>query len=552
MKSIKRTHYCGELTIKDIDKEVILVGWINSKREYKKLAFVDLRDREGLIQIVFNSKIIDLTIIFSSPLESVIWIKGRVAPRKEANPDLKTGEIEIQTFDYGLFNKSEERLPFALHGHIEVAEDLRLQYRYLDLRREEVFLSAIKMRHIVYKNLWDIMDKLGFIHVETPTMIKSTPEGARDYLIPSRTHLGSFYALPQSPQILKQLLMISGIDKYFQIAKCYRDEDLRADRQPEFTQLDIEMSFVSREDVFEVCEKILHKLMKTVKNIAIPIPIKKITYQESMRKYGSDKPDLRWEGEFKTIKYNSKSWKAITCENLEKEEIKELVTSVNIPEDKFLIIQKKAFKGTKGLGKGNNVLLIENTDPNDYCSEVHELFRRELIKKLSITVQNSFAFIWITDFPLFEFSEEENRMVAVHHPFTSPYPDDISKLDSQPLEARANAYDIVLNGYEIGGGSIRIHDQELQRKIFTLLNISEKEQEERFGFLLNAFRYGAPPHGGLAFGLDRLIMILSGHSSLRDVITFPKNKSGECPLTGAPSVVDKDQMSTLGIELKKG
>jgi aspartyl-tRNA synthetase len=548
--NIKRSHYAGELRLSHVDETVTVMGWVFAKRVYKKLAFIDLRDRKGLLQIVFSKKNVDLEEIIDTPQESVMWIKGKVVARKEANPEINSGEVEVQALEYGVFNKSKEKLPFAMHGHIDVAEDLRYQYRYLDLRRQDTLYSAIKVRHQVYRAIWDIMEQMDFMHVETPNMIKSTPEGARDYLVPSRVHPSKFYALPQSPQILKQLLMVSGIDKYFQIARCFRDEDLRSDRQPEFTQLDIEMSFVSRDEIFETVEKISKFILKTVKGLDQKKPFTLLSYDDAMKKYGSDKPDLRWEGYFQTITYKSKKWKALLCEKATEEEIKCILTSLDWIEDENVIVEKKMLKSVKLKGKGSYVLLTPLNNSNEFCSENHELFRRELMKKLSLTKEDQYSFAWVYDFPLFEYSEEENRLTPVHHPFTSPHPEDIDMIDDNPEKMRANAYDLILNGYEIGGGSIRIHDQELQKKVFTILKISDEEQQSRFGFLLDAFKYGAPPHGGIAFGLDRYIMVLAGESTIREVITFPKNKSGECPLTGAPSSVDTEQLDTLNIKLK--
>ncbi|OLS19372.1 MAG: Aspartate--tRNA ligase [Candidatus Heimdallarchaeota archaeon LC_3] len=546
----KRSNYAGELRKSHVEQSVTLMGWVFAKRLYKKLAFVDLRDRKGLVQLVFVKKNVDLDLINETPLESVIWINGTVVSRKEANPDLFSGDIEVQVSEYGVINKAEEKLPFAIHEHIDVSEDLRYQYRYLDLRRNKPFHSAILIRHKIYKAIWDIMDNLGFIHVETPNMIASTPEGARDYLIPSRVHQGKFYALPQSPQILKQILMVSGVDKYFQIAKCFRDEDLRSDRQPEFTQLDIEMSFVTKEDVMDTIEKISIYLVKEVNGIEIENNFPILTFEEVMKKFGSDKPDLRWDGFFQTITYQTKKFKAIACENASEDSIKNILTSHNWFENSYMIIKQTQLKTKKLKGKGNLVLLIPLNNSDDFCSESHELFRRELMKELNLIKEDQYVFAWVHDFPLFEFSEEDNRLNPVHHPFTSPHPEDIEKLETSPNNMRANAYDLILNGYEIGGGSIRIHNQKMQEKIFTILNISLDEQQNRFGFLLDSFRYGAPPHGGMAFGLDRFLMILAGGDSIREVITFPKNKLGECPLTGAPNEVDTEQLDILGLKIK--
>ena len=551
MKIPKRTSYCGELRLEDENKKVVLAGWVFAKRVYKKLVFVDLRDRTGLVQLVFTAKNVELSKIKEVNLESVISVEGIVVKRKEENPDLKTGKIEVKVENYEILTTAEEKLPFALHGYIEVAEDLRLKYRYLDLRRPEILQHAIKTRHQVYKAIWEIMDDLGFLYVETPNLIKSTPEGARDYLVPSRIKPGNFYALPQSPQILKQLLMVSGVDKYFQIAKCFRDEDLRADRQPEFTQLDIELSFVEKEDVMDISEQIMVYLMKKTKGIKVKTPFEKMTYEDVMNKFGSDKPDLRWKGRFETIRYKNQYWKAIYCEQAEKDVIEKTAIEAGFSPENFVIVSRTQLKSLKLQGNGKYALLYKLNNEKDYCSPECELFRRNLMKKLNLVKEDQYEFLWVHNFPLFEYSEEEERLVSVHHPFTSPNFEDLELLESDPLKARSASYDLVLNGYEIGGGSIRIHDQQLQEKIFDLLKISKEDQEARFGFLLKAFKYGPPPHGGIAFGLDRVIMLLSGGNSLRDVITFPKNKDGEDPLTGAPSPVDKEQLDVLGIQLKR-
>jgi aspartyl-tRNA synthetase len=544
----KRTHYCGDLRQEHINQEVTLMGWLFAKREYKKLVFVDLRDHRGIVQLVFSQKSVDLDLILELTLESNLWITGKVVLRKEENPDLPTGKIEVQIAKYGVFSKSEGKLPFALHEHIEVAEDLRLEYRYLDLRRPEVFLSVIKIRHETTKAFWEIMDQLGFYYVETPALIKSTPEGARDYLVPSRIHPGCFYALPQSPQILKQLLMVSGVDRYFQIARCFRDEDLRADRQPEFTQIDIEMSYINRDDILEVCEKIISYVIKKVRNIDVSIPFKRISYTECMEKYGSDKPDFRWSGHFESLVYKEKRWKAIGCETASSAIIDEITAKIGWKKEQYLIITCKELKREKTTESGEYFLLVEDNHVKNYCSDTHEQFRRELMHKLALLKPDHYELCWVVDFPLLEFSEEEKRLVSVHHPFTSPHPEDIAKLEKEPLEVRANAYDLVMNGFEIGGGSIRIFDQALQSKIFSLLGISATEQQERFGFLLKAFKYGPPPHGGIAFGLDRIVMLLANKSSLRDIIAFPKNKAAQCLLTQAPEKVDPEQLKILGIK----
>jgi len=453
---MKRTHYCGQLTKEHIGKKVNLFGWIHSRRDHGKLIFVDLRDREGLVQVVFLPKPVELAAEAEKlRSEYVVNIEGTVQlrPKGTENLKIKTGEIEVLAEKLEILNTSKVT-PFEISDYIEASEEIRLRYRYLDLRRTKLKENLI-LRNKVIKILRDFLYDNGFIDLETPMLTKSTPEGARDFLVPSRLNPGTFYALPQSPQLFKQILMISGFDKYFQIVKCFRDEDLRSDRQPEFTQLDMEMSFIDENDIQELIEKMIYNLF-TQLGIEIQIPFQRMKYNDAILNYGTDKPDLR-------------------------------------------------------------------TDKKEY------------------------KFLWIVDFPLFEYSEEEKRLVAKHHPFTSPVVEDIVLLDSEPLKVRARAYDLILNGVEIGGGSIRIHKRELQDKIFKILTLSEEYIEERFGFLLEALEYGAPPHGGIALGMDRLIAILSGEDTIRDVIAFPKTQKGFCLLTGAPDTVSEKQLKELNI-----
>ncbi|MFA5118336.1 MAG: aspartate--tRNA ligase [Candidatus Omnitrophota bacterium] len=458
-----RTHTCGQLNVSDVGKEVTVCGWVDSRRDHGKLIFIDLRDRYGLTQIVFIPKESGDAYTLAHDLRSefVVKVKGKVnnRPKGTINPKLATGEVEIIALEMEILNSSLTP-PFEVREDLDITEEMRLKYRYIDLRRKNVFNNFI-MRHKIYQVIRSFLNQQDFIECETPILTKSTPEGARDYLVPSRVNPGEFYALPQSPQLFKQILMVAGIEKYYQIAKCFRDEDLRADRQPEFTQLDIEMSFVNEEDIFSLSEKVMQLIFKEIKGIELPIPFPRITYADAQSKYHSDKPDLR----------------------------KEL-----------------------------------NTD---------------------------FAFVWVVDFPLFKYNQEENRWESEHHPFTSPAVEDLSILEQSPDKVKSRSYDLVLNGNEMGSGSIRIHNPELQERIFKLIGIQPEEARRRFGFLLEAFRFGAPPHGGVAFGLDRLLTVLAGVDSIREVIAFPKTQKAFCPLTSAPSEVDERQLKELGLLIKK-
>ena len=459
-----RTHYCGELTAKDLDKEVVLCGWVARRRDHGKLVFIDIRDRSGFTQIVFIPKESGDAYKTAQDLrnEFVIKITGKVnkRPAGTINPKLKTGEIEILVKGLEILNPSANP-PFEIEEDLDVTEESRLKYRYLDLRRQKA-LGNLLLRNNLYKVIRMYLDSQRFIECETPILTKSTPEGARDYLVPSRLNPGQFYALPQSPQLFKQILMVAGIEKYYQIAKCFRDEDLRADRQPEFTQLDLEMSFINEEDVYAVIEELMYRIFKELKGVELKIPFPRITFKEAQEKYKTDKPDLRKE-------FNSE-----------------------------------------------------------------------------------FAFAWVVDFPLFKYNTEEKRWESEHHPFTAPAEEDLELLEKSPDKIKSRSYDLILNGVELGSGSIRIHNQELQEKIFNIIGIDKKTAGERFGFLLEAFQFGAPPHGGFAFGIDRLLSILSGESSIREVITFPKTSAGVCPLTGAPSDVDEKQLNELNLTIKKG
>ncbi|MFA6216086.1 MAG: aspartate--tRNA ligase [Candidatus Omnitrophota bacterium] len=458
-----RTHTCGQLNVSDVGKDVTVCGWVDSRRDHGKLIFIDLRDRYGLTQIVFIPKESGEAYTQAHDLRSefVIKLKGKVNPRPKGtiNPKLATGEVEIIACEMEILNMSLTP-PFEVKEDLDISEEIRLKYRYIDLRRKNVFNNFV-MRHKIYQVIRSFLNQQDFIECETPILTKSTPEGARDYLVPSRLNPGEFYALPQSPQLFKQILMVAGIEKYYQIAKCFRDEDLRADRQPEFTQLDIEMSFVNEEDIFALSEKVMQLIFKEIKGIELPIPFPRITYAEAQSKYNSDKPDLR----------------------------KEL-----------------------------------NTD---------------------------FAFVWVIDFPLFKYNQDEKRWESEHHPFTAPVMEDLAILEQSPDKVKSRSYDLVLNGSEMGSGSIRIHNPELQERIFKLIGIEPDEARRRFGFLLEAFRFGAPPHGGVAFGLDRLLTILAGVSSIREVIAFPKTQKAFCPLTSAPSEVEQRQLKELGLLIQK-
>lgn len=583
----KRTNSCGELTKKDIKKEVCLMGWTHSSRDHGGIIFIDLRDRYGLTQIVFDPKHKKSIHSEAEKLrrEDVIAVKGKVRARGKGleNPKLKTGEIEILVDDLEILNKAETP-PIEIEDRADLNEDVRLKYRYLDLRRPKM-QHNILTRHKTVKEIRDYFDRLGFLEIETPMLAKSTPEGARDYLVPSRVNPGKFYALPQSPQILKQICMISGFDKYFQIVKCFRDEDLRADRQPEFTQVDIEMSFVKEEDVFVLVEGLMKDIWKKILKKEIKTPFKKITYKEAMGKYGSDKPDLRFGLElvdvteitkksdfevFKKVIKNSGSVKCINakkCASFSRKELDELIDFVQIYDAKGMAWMKVTDKGLesnivkyfndsvkKDLIKAMNAkkddLLLFVSDHKHHIVEValgH--LRNKLAQKLNLAKDKEDFFIWITEFPLLEFDEDEQRHVSVHHPFTSPKDEDIKFLDSDASKVRAKAYDITLNGVEIGGGSIRIHKPDMQKKMFTCLGISEKEAQEKFGFLLDAFKYGAPPHGGIALGLDRIIALMTGNVSIREVIAFPKTKNAEDLMMEAPNYVEDSQLKELNIKL---
>ncbi|HDC9238391.1 aspartate--tRNA ligase [Staphylococcus aureus] len=585
----KRTTYCGLVTEAFLGQEITLKGWVNNRRDLGGLIFVDLRDREGIVQVVFNPAFSEEALKIAETVRSeyVVEVQGTVTKRdpETVNPKIKTGQVEVQVTNIKVINKSETP-PFSINEeNVNVDENIRLKYRYLDLRRQEL-AQTFKMRHQITRSIRQYLDDEGFFDIETPVLTKSTPEGARDYLVPSRVHDGEFYALPQSPQLFKQLLMISGFDKYYQIVKCFRDEDLRADRQPEFTQVDIEMSFVDQEDVMQMGEEMLKKVVKEVKGVEINGAFPRMTYKEAMRRYGSDKPDTRFEMElidvsqlgrdmdfkvFKDTVENDGEIKAIVAkgaaEQYTRKDMDALTEFVNIYGAKGLAWVKVVEDGLTGpIGRffetenvetlltltgaeaGDLVMFVADK-PNVVAQSLGAL-RVKLAKELGLIDETKLNFLWVTDWPLLEYDEDAKRYVAAHHPFTSPKEADIAKLGTAPEEAEANAYDIVLNGYELGGGSIRIHDGELQEKMFEVLGFTKEQSQEQFGFLLDAFKYGAPPHGGIALGLDRLVMLLTNRTNLRDTIAFPKTASATCLLTNAPGEVSDKQLEELSLRIR--
>ncbi|ANQ64452.1 aspartate--tRNA ligase [Staphylococcus equorum] len=585
----KRTTYCGLVTESLLEQEVTLKGWVHNRRDLGGLIFVDLRDREGYVQIVFNPDFSAEALQIAETVRSeyVVEVKGIVKQRdpQTVNPKIETGQVEVQVLDIQIINKSETP-PFALNEENQnVDENIRLKYRYLDLRRQEL-AQTFKMRHQTTRSIRQYLDQEGFYDIETPVLNKSTPEGARDYLVPSRVHGGEFYALPQSPQIFKQLLMISGFDKYYQIVKCFRDEDLRADRQPEFTQVDIEMSFVDQEDVMDMGEEMLQNVVKNVKDVEVPRPFPRMTYNEAMSRYGSDKPDTRFGMElidvselgevmdfkvFKDAINKDGQVKAIVAEGASdkytRKDIDVLTEFVNIYGAKGLAWVKVVEDGLNGpiakffendhveklqslTGAQAGDLVLFVADKTSVVAQSLGALRLKLAKELNMIDETKLNFLWVTDWPLLEYDEDVKRYTAAHHPFTSPKQEDIEKLSTEPENVQANAYDIVLNGYELGGGSIRIHDADLQAKMFEVLGFTDEQAKEQFGFLLDAFKYGAPPHGGIALGLDRLVMLLTNRTNLRDTIAFPKTASATCLLTDAPSEVSENQLEELSLRIR--
>ncbi len=586
-----RTHTCGELNRNDTGKTVTLCGWVGGRRDHGNLIFIDIRDGYGITQIVFNPQTGGADHKMGEELrpEYVIGIKGKVENRPSGteNPRLPTGSIEVHAEEVEIFNKAMTP-PFEISENVSVNEETRLKYRYLDLRRQTIQRN-MRLRHKVCKLARDYFDQRYFVEVETPILTKSTPEGARDYLVPSRVNPGMFYALPQSPQLFKQILMVASFDRYFQIAKCFRDEDLRSDRQPEFTQFDIEMSFVTEEDIFEISEGLMKKIFKEAIGVDLKTPFPRLTYAESMARYGCDKPDTRFDLEladitplvkdcqFKIFRdAAAKNWKIIAvngkgCGGYSRGQIDELIEFVkgcgakglanfkadagilSSQIDKFfskeeLASIRKALNGEDG----DMIFIVADKDKVAYDSMAN--LRKLLAKKLGLIDKKSFDFLWITDFPLFKFNDEEKRWESEHHPFTSAHPEDIGFLEKGASldKVRSRSYDLVINGTEIGSGSIRIHDRRLQELIFKTIGIEEDEAKVRFGFLLDAFRYGAPPHGGVAFGLDRLMTFLVGCESIRDIIAFPKTQKAYCPMTSAPSDVSEKQLNELNIKIKLG
>lgn len=579
---MNRTHHNGDLRLENVNEHVELVGWVAKKRNFGQLVFIDLRDRSGICQLVFDESMSEALKDVRN--EYVLSVSGTVLQRKDANPDLKTGEIEVKVEKFEIINKAKTT-PLIIADETDALEDTRLQYRYLDLRRP-VMQNKLIMRHKITRSMREYLDNNDFIEIETPMLGKSTPEGARDYLVPSRVHPGSFYALPQSPQLYKQLLMISGFERYYQFARCFRDEDLRADRQTDFTQVDIETSFLSEVEIQTMMEEMMVKLMKEVKGIDIQAPFLRLSYEEAMNRYGSDKPDNRFgyelqditevfkNSEFKVFKDcidNGGVIKTIVIDNFSSITRKEIDKYTELAKKngaKGLVVLKaqdneltgsarkflsedevKALYDTLSL-KDKDVLFIVSDQWIKTCNVLGAL-RNEIGSKLGLKKKDEFSFLWVTDFPMFEWSEEQQRYVACHHPFTQPKEEDIPLLDTDIAKVKANAYDIILNGYELGGGSLRIYDNDLQEKIFEILGMSEEEIHNKFGFFIDAFQYGTPPHGGLAFGLDRIAMILSESDSIRDVIAFPKNANAKCPMSKAPTPVDPAQLEELHIEIKK-
>ena len=587
MVGMKRSHRCTEVTTAQIGQEVTVMGWVQKSRNKGGIIFVDLRDRSGILQIIFEENDCGAENFAKAEKlrsEFVIAVKGKVEARSGAvNQNLTTGDIEVRAKELRILSESETP-PFPIEENSKTKEELRLKYRFLDLRRPDLQRNLMTRSQVAILTRKFLADE-GFLEIETPTLIKSTPEGARDYLVPSRVHPGSFYALPQSPQLLKQLLMCSGYDRYFQLARCYRDEDLRADRQPEFTQIDMELSFVDVDDVLDVNERLLQKLFKEICGFEIQLPIQRMTWREAMDRFGSDKPDLRFGMElhnvsevvkgcefavFKNALENGGSVRGINAEgqgHMPRKKIDALVeyakgfgakglAYVAINEDgtfkssfaKFMKEEERNALVAAMDGKPGDLLLFA-ADKDKVVFDVLGNLRLELARQLDLLKKDDFKFLWVTEFPLLEYSEEENRFVAMHHPFTMPMDEDLQYLDSDPGRVRAKAYDIVLNGVEMGGGSVRIHQSDIQSKMFEVLGFTPERAGEQFGFLLEAFKYGVPPHAGLAYGMDRMVMLMVGADSIRDVIAFPKIKDASCLMMEAPSEVDPKQLEELGIEI---
>jgi len=572
-----KTHGCGELSEREIDIEVILCGWVDSLRDHGGLVFVDLRDRSGIVQLVAEPNLPSFTVLSEVKPEWVLKVRGRVRRRPEGteNPKMATGMVEVLVLEAEVMSTSKTT-PFEIDDDIEVDERLRLRYRYLDLRRSSMMKNLV-FRHTLALETRKFLSERGFIEIETPYLTKSTPEGARDFLVPSRLHPGKFYALPQSPQLFKQILMVAGFEKYFQLARCFRDEDLRADRQPEHTQIDIEMSFVDEEHVFSLSEDLICHLFSFA-GIELQKPFRRISYDEAMEKYGSDKPDLRFGLEIVNLsdvfagteigvfrvekggivaglnpeKIYSRREIDILTEFARSEGAKGLAWFVkengNLKSPLLKYTSELEKKALSDLMKDNSTLFVL-AGPREKTLEILGRLRLKIAEDSGLIEEGRLSVLWVTDFPMFEWSEEENRFKAKHHPFTRPREDTLAYLENEPEKVKAHAYDLVINGVEVGGGSLRIYKTDIQQKIFDFLGISEDEAREKFGFLLEAFEYGAPPHGGIAFGFDRLIMIMLGLSTIRDVIAFPKTQSGTCLLTGAPDYVKQEQLKELRIRI---
>ncbi|MBU5268344.1 aspartate--tRNA ligase [Clostridium cochlearium] len=588
LKGLKRTIMCGQLREDNINEQHTVMGWVQRKRNLGGLIFIDLRDRDGILQVVFGEEINKEAFEKADTVRSeyCLAVTGKIIKRQAVNENLPTGMVELQGESIKILSESETP-PIYIKEDLDAGENIRLKYRYLDLRRPDM-QKKLMVRHKTAKAVRDFLDAEGFLEIETPMLTKSTPEGARDYLVPSRNYPGMFYALPQSPQLFKQLLMVSGFDRYFQIVKCFRDEDLRANRQPEFTQIDLEMSFVEMDDVIDLNERLIKHVFKNVVGKDVKLPIERMPYKIAMNKYGSDKPDLRFEMEieyledvlketnfkvFKDVIENGGTVGAIKAENCadmgrkQIDKLGEFVKTfkakglawiayredeIKSPIAKFLTDEElKAIIHKMDAKVGDLILIVSDAKERVVQQSLGQL-RLHLAKELELLKDNDeFRFVWVTEFPLVSYNEEEDRWEAEHHPFTSPMDEDIPYLDTDPSKVRAKAYDIVLNGEELGGGSIRIHDSKLQEKMFQVLGFTQEKAWERFGFLLEAFKFGPPPHGGLAFGFDRMIMFLSGTENIKDVIAFPKNQNAFCPMTEAPNVVDEMQLDELGIKIKK-